>query len=142
MAASKTQPLDLSVAEHLATVEPAGRRAEAERLDALFRASTGETGEVWTGGIVGYGRYDYKYASGHSGTWMRSGFAVRRTALTLYLMAGAARYDELLARLGPHKTGASCLYVKRLSDVDEAVLAELIRSSHAAVAVGDIDCGR
>ena len=138
---NKTQPTGETFEDYLARVEPAARRAEARRLDATFAELTGEPAELWRGGIVGYGRYDYAYASGRTGSWMRTGFAVRRTGLTLYLMAGVERYAELLARLGPHKTGASCLYVTRLDRIDEGVLRELLAASLQALAHGDIHYG-
>ena len=138
MAENKTQLTGESVAELCATIEPASRRADAERLHALFQSITGEAGDVWTGGIVGYGRCTYRYASGKEGVWMWGGFAARRTGLTVYLMAGAERDPALLARLGPHTTGASCLYLKRLDGIDEEVLGALIRSSLAAMGRGEI----
>ena len=141
MAENKTRPTDTPVAEVLAATQPARRREDAERLHELFRAVTGEPGVVWTGGIIGYGTYDYTYASGRSGTWLKTGFAARKTSLTLYLMSGAERYAELLDALGPHKTGVSCLYLKRLADVDEDVLRKLIARSVADVGAGDVDYG-
>ena len=91
----------------------------------------GEPPALWGTSMVGFGSYSYTYASGRSGEWFAVGFAPRKQALTLYLMDGFGDYEELLARLGPHKTGKSCLHVKRLDDVDEAVLRELIARSLA-----------
>ena len=79
---------------------------------------TGEKGAMWGDAIVGYGSYHYVYASGRKGDWMATGFASRKQALTIYIMAGFKRYDDLMARLGKFKTGSSCLYVKKLEDID------------------------
>ncbi|MBE7452822.1 MAG: DUF1801 domain-containing protein [Kofleriaceae bacterium] len=98
-------------------------------LDALFRRVTGEPGRMWGASIVGYGRYAYTYPSGRSGEWMRTGFSPRAQNLTLYLMDGFAGREGLLRRLGPHGTGRSCLYVKRLDELDLGVLEQLVRAS-------------
>jgi hypothetical protein len=84
---------------------------------------------MWGSGMVGFGEYHYRYASGREGDWFKVGFAPRTTRTTVYLMSGFAGYDDLLARLGTHSTGKSCLYLKRLSDVDLDVLTSLIRES-------------
>lgn len=81
------------------------------------------------GSIVGFGSYHYKYASGREGDAPITGFSPRKQALTLYIMGGFEQYDDLLAKLGKHTTGSSCLYVKRLSDVDLDVLRELVTKS-------------
>ena len=86
---------------------------------------------IWGTGLVGFGSYAYTYVTGRSGEWFAVGFAPRKQALTLYVMDGFGDYEALLARLGPHKTGKSCLHLKRLADVDEDVLRELIRRSLA-----------
>jgi hypothetical protein len=90
---------------------------------------TGEKPKMWGDSIVGFGSYHYKYASGREGDWFLTGFSPRKQNLTVYIMSGFKRYDELMARLGRHKTGRSCLYVKKLEDVDLSVLEELIRLS-------------
>ena len=92
---------------------------------------TGEKAVMWGDSIVGFGTYHYVYASGREGDWPVTGFAPRKQALTLYIMSGFDQYDELLARLGKHSTGKSCLYIKRLSDVDVDVLRELVAESVA-----------
>ena len=89
---------------------------------------------MWGEGIVGFGRYHYRYASGREGEWFVAGFAPRKQALTLYIMSGFKGHAALMKRLGKHKTGRSCLYIKRLSDVDAGVLRELVASSVAYVA--------
>ncbi len=84
---------------------------------------------MWGTSIVGFGTYHYKYASGREGDWMLTGFSPRKQALTLYIMAGFEKYQELMDQLGTFKTGKSCLYVKRLSDINLDVLEELVRES-------------
>ena len=85
--------------------------------------------KMWGASIVGFGEYHYKYASGREGEWMRIGFSPRKQNLTLYIIDGFEKYDELMAKLGKYKTGKSCLYIKRLADVDEKVLKKLIAES-------------
>ncbi|WP_299547659.1 DUF1801 domain-containing protein [uncultured Tateyamaria sp.] len=126
MAAAKTKVLSVSFSQWVAGVEPDNRRNEARQLDGLFRRFTGFEPQVWTGGIVGYGAYDYTYASGRSGTWMATGFAPRKARLSIYIMPGYADFTPILDRLGPHATGKSCLYITRLERVDPDVLGELI----------------
>ncbi|MCA0271521.1 MAG: DUF1801 domain-containing protein [Proteobacteria bacterium] len=126
--ANLTMPTPLPVAEFLAAVEPPARRAEGIRLDAIFREATGFQPRMWGPSMVGYGRYDYRYESGREGTSLATGFSPRKGALTVYIMPGYADFAGILADLGPHKLGAACLYLKRLSDVDETVLIRLIRA--------------
>lgn len=109
----------------LTTVDPA-RRAEAERLLALFKRATAWEPRLWGPSIVGFGRYAYRYGSGHSGEAAATGFAARKADLVIYIAPGYADFGAILARLGPHRTGKSCLYIRHLDRVDEKVLAELI----------------
>ncbi len=134
MAEPKTTKNDASVTAFLEAVEPERRRTDAIALDKLFRKVTGHQPKMWGPSIVGYGEYHYVYASGREGDWMLTGFSPRKTALTLYIMAGFTQYDSLMERLGKHKTGKSCLYVNKLDDVDQDVLAELIAASAAHTA--------
>jgi hypothetical protein len=94
-----------------------------------MREVTGERPVMWGPSIVGYGQYRYVYESGREGDWMLVGFSPRKTALTLYIMPGFSRYEELMQRLGKHSTGKSCLYLKKLADVDMTVLRELVGAS-------------
>ncbi len=125
---NKTQPTTVSVAEFIAAVEPEQRRAEAERLDRLFRDATGFEPVMWGPSIVGYGRYHYRYESGREGDFLATGFSPRKGALTVYIMPGYADFGHVLKDLGKHRLGKSCLYINRLADIDEAVLARLIRA--------------
>ncbi len=133
MAALKTQPTDEDVTSFLNSIEDERKRADAFATCALMGEITGEPPRMWGKNIVGFGTYDYVYASGKAGTWFLAGFSPRKTALTLYVMSGFTGGEELMARLGKHKTGKSCLYLKRLSDVDEGVLRELVAGSVATM---------
>ena len=117
-----------AVESYLAQVEPQRRNAEAAELNALFREVTGWEPVLWSGSMIGYGSYDYTYASGHCGTWLATGFAPRKAKLSIYIMPGYADYGSILSRLGKHKMGKSCLYLNKLQDADIDVLAELIRA--------------
>ncbi|MBN2472691.1 MAG: DUF1801 domain-containing protein [Anaerolineae bacterium] len=130
MAQNKTTPGQGSVTAFLQTVEEQ-RRADCETLVALMQEVTGEPPVMWGDSMVGFGSYHYKYASGREGDWFVVGFSPRKQNLTLYIMAGFEEYEALLARLGKHTTGKSCLYVKRLADVDMDALRELVRQSVA-----------
>ena len=129
MAEPKTKPTGVSVDAFIDGVEHARRRAEARAVCAMMQRVTGEAAEMWGPSIVGFGRYQYKYESGREGEWMLTGFAPRKAAMTVYIMPGFSRYDDLMARLGKHRTGKSCLYINKLDDVDLAVLEELVRLS-------------
>lgn len=126
MSENKTQPEKLSVETFLASIEPEAKREEARQLDALFRKVTGFEPVMWGSSMVGYGRYHYRYESGHEGESLATGFSPRKAQHSIYVMPGYADFSAILARLGKHTTGKSCLYVKRLSDIDMDVLAELI----------------
>ncbi|XVU21231.1 DUF1801 domain-containing protein [Actinoplanes sp. CA-054009] len=129
MAEPKTTPNDASVAEFLAAVTDPKRRADAETVCALMTEATGSQPQMWGTSIVGFGRYHYRYASGQEGDWPAVGLSPRKQALTIYISTGFAEYEELLARLGPHTTGKSCLYLKRLTGVDEQALRELVTAA-------------
>lgn len=133
MADLKTKPTEASVTEFLDGVADEARRRDCLALVDLMRRATGAQPTMWGPSIVGFGRYHYKYESGREGDWFLTGFSPRARDLTLYIMAGFSRYETLLARLGRHKTGKSCLYVKRLADVDLSVLDELVTTSVAHV---------
>ena len=125
---NKTQPTDTSVASFLAAIEPERRRQDGQALDALFRRVTGWSPIMWGPSMIGYGSYAYRYDSGRQGAFLATGFSPRKTSLSIYIMPGYADYGPILERLGKHKTGKSCLYVTRLSEIDLDVLAELIQA--------------
>ena len=116
------------VSDFLTGVEPERRHREAAALDLFFQKVTGFQPELWSGGMLGYGRYDYTYASGRTGTWFATGFAPRKAKLSIYIMPGYADFSAILARLGKHTKGKSCLYLNKLEDADMDVLAELVRA--------------
>ncbi|MEU8192370.1 DUF1801 domain-containing protein [Microbispora amethystogenes] len=130
MATSKqpvTVPTDVSVDDFLAAVPDERRRADAERLRTILREVTGEPAVMWGPSIVGFGSYRYTYESGRTGDSPLAAFSPRRQQLVVYLAGGfEGRHASVLARLGPHKTGKGCLYLKRLDEVDESALRELI----------------
>nr|WKN35380.1 DUF1801 domain-containing protein [Tunicatimonas sp. TK19036] len=131
MATLKTQPNDRDVTEFLASIEDIQRREDCFKLLTLMQEITGETPQYWHSNIVGFGTYHYRYESGREGDWFITGFSPRKQNLTLYIIAGFDKYEELMNQLGRHKTGKSCLYVNRLADIDMKVLRELIaRSVH------------
>lgn len=114
--------------DFLDQVTPERRHVEAIKLDLLFREVTGWHPTLHKGGMLGYGRYDYSYTSGRTGSWFATGFAPRKAKLSIYIMPGYADFDEILGRLGKHTKGKSCLYLNKLEDVDIDVLAELVRA--------------
>jgi hypothetical protein len=126
-ASQKTLPSDESTKAFLAAVPDDARREDAQQLCALLTEWTGEPPVMWGAGIVGFGQYRYRYDSGHEGTAALVGFSPRKTNLVVYLVAGVQdQYPELLERLGPHKVGKGCLYLKRLGDVDHGALRALV----------------
>ena len=127
----KTQPTSADVGAFLASVEDEQKRADCRQICAWMQEATGAPPQMWGASIVGFGSYHYRYASGREGDWFLTGFAPRAQNISLYIMAGFSAYEELMNRLGKYKTGKSCLYIKRLSDVDSEVLKELINESLA-----------
>jgi uncharacterized protein DUF1801 len=128
MAASqKTLPNDESVAAFIAGVLDGSRREDARKLCGLLAEWTGEPPAMWGTSIVGFGRYRYRYDSGHEGSAALVGFSPRKANLVVYLVGGVQdRYPKLLKQLGPHKVGKGCVYLKRLDDVDQDVLRALV----------------
>jgi Domain of unknown function (DU1801) len=123
----KTLPTDVSADAFIAAVPDDTRRADAERLAGLLAEWTGEPPVMWGSSVVGYGRYEYRYDSGHAGTAPVVGFSPRKANLVVYLVGGVQeRYPKLLEQLGPHRVGKGCLYLKRLEDVDHEVLRSLV----------------
>jgi hypothetical protein len=127
----KTKPTQISVDAYIDAVDNPVRRDDAKTVCAMFERITGEPPKMWGPSIIGFGSYHYKYDSGHEGDMCRLGFSPRRAELVLYVLTEDPGQTEKLARLGKHKTGKSCLYIKKLADVDIGVLEELIRSALA-----------
>lgn len=133
MAELKTKPTDKSVEDFINGLSDENRRNDCRAVLQLMKRVTKSKPRMWGPSIVGFGSYHYKYASGREGDWFVAGFSPRKQDLTLYIMAGLPRYAELLSKLGKHKSGKSCLYVKRLSDIDMDVLEDLVQQSVAYV---------
>jgi len=131
MADVKTRPTRASVTTFLKGVSDEDQRRDALALLGLMKRITRAQPRMWGPSIVGFGSYHYRYASGREGDWPLTGFSPRRRELTVYIMAGFDRFPDLMARLGRYRTGKSCLYIRRLADVDLAVLRDLVAASVA-----------
>ena len=131
---NKTQENDASVEEHLLQIEDETKRTDCIKIKEMMERLVGAPAKMWGSSIIGFGNYHYKYESGREGDFMRSGFAARKANIVLYIMSGFTEYDALLEKLGKHKHGKGCLYIKRLSDIDESVLEEIVTRSVAYMA--------
>lgn len=129
----KTKMTEASVEDFLNTVNDEQARKDCFEILKMMKQATKAEPKMWGTSIVGFGTYHYKGASGREGDWMLTGFSPRKQNLTLYIMAGFERYNQLLKKLGKHSTGKSCLYIKKLADVDKKVLKELIAESVKAM---------
>ncbi len=126
MAELKTKPNESCIVDFLNTVENEKKRADSFVILDLMRDVTGVEPIMWGDSIIGFGTYHYKYTSGREADWFLTGFSPRKQSLTLYIMSGFSEYDQLLSKLGKHSTGKSCLYIKKLEDIDMDVLRDLI----------------
>ena len=126
MAELKTQKTKASVAAFINSIGDPIRRKDCRTVLRIMKTATGAAPKMWGDSIVGLGEWRCKYASGRECDWFQVGFASRKDAVTLYLMPGLSRHQALLKKLGKHKTGKGCLYVKQLADIDEAVLTKII----------------
>lgn len=131
MAELKTKLNDADVPAFLNSVADAKKQADATAIVNMMEAVTGEPAKMWGNAIVGCGQYHYKYESGHEADMCIIGFSPRKENLTIYIAESFPKREALLAKLGKHKTGKVCLYIKRLADVDEKVLKELMKESVA-----------
>jgi len=131
MAELKTKASDASVSAFLQSVDGEQKRRDARDILALMKEETGKRPRMWGTSIVGFGSYHYKYQSGREGDWLVTGFSPRKQNLAVYIMLGFSRYSTLMNRLGKYKTGKSCLYLRRLGDVDQKVLRQLVTRSVA-----------
>ncbi len=136
MAENKTVKTGASVDEFMAAVENKRRREDGLVLLEMMRDVTGLEPEMWGPSIIGFGSYHYKYESGREGDMPLVGFSPRKSNLSLYIMSGFDEYEEMLGKLGKHRTGASCLYINKLADVDVGVLRELVSQSVEHMRVG------
>ena len=131
MAENKTKPTTLKVSDFISGIEDKVKRADCRELMKLMSGITGNRAKMWGANIVGYGKYHYKYASGREGEFFLTGFSPRKQALSIYIISGFNINPELMEKLGKYKTGKSCLYVKKLDDIDRSVLAQLVEESFA-----------
>ncbi len=127
--ANKTIQTDADVGAFLATVADDRQRTDAVALIDILKRLSGESARMWGPSIIGFGTYHYKYVSGREGDMARIGFSPRKGQTVLYIADGFPRHADIMARLGKYKTGKSCLYVKRLVDIDGGVLEELFAAS-------------
>ena len=125
----KTKQTDASVEDFINSVENEERRTDAFRVLEMYKRITGEEPKMWGPGIIGFGNSIYKYPDGREMDWMLAAFSPRKQNLTLYVICDSPKQPELLAKLGKHTSSVSCLYIKRLSDVDEKVLEKLIKDA-------------
>lgn len=133
-AENKTQATVTRVEDFITGIADENQRADARSLIAMMMRLSGEPATMWGPSIIGFGRYRYRYDSGREGEMCRIGFSPRKGQTVLYLIDGFEGHAELMAKLGKHKTGKSCLYVKRLSDINLVVLEDMCRSSLAYMA--------
>jgi hypothetical protein len=133
MAENKTKATQVSVEAHIAAIENDAQRADCESLVRYFKKWTKESPKMWGPTIIGFGLYHYKYESGREGEMCIAGFAARKSELVIYLSIDAAQLTQWLDKLGKHKMGKSCLYIKRLSDIDVTALEQLVAASIAEI---------
>jgi len=129
MAENKTKATDASVEDYIASRANEEQRVDCKALMSIFKSVTKQAPKMWGPSIVGYGSYRYTYESGRTGEMCLAGFAIRGRELVVYLMAEGGEQEALLSRLGKHKMGKSCLYFKRLADLDKMVLEQLVANS-------------
>ena len=129
MAELKTKVNKANVDKFIKSIKDEQTREDCYKIVEIMQKVTKAEPKMWGTSIVGFGSYHYKYASGREGDWMLVGFSPRKQNLTLYIMPGFQRYDELLKKLGKFTNGKSCLYIKKLEDIDRSVLKELIKQS-------------
>lgn len=129
MAQNKTQPTDQSVTTFVDSLDNQQKKEDSYSLIALMKDVTGCEPKMWGPSIIGFDEYHYKYESGREGNFLKVGFSPRKGELSLYIMSGFQKYEELMKQLGKHRTGKACLYVKKLDDIDIDILRELVEES-------------
>ncbi|MCM4153000.1 DUF1801 domain-containing protein [Arenibacter sp. N53] len=130
MSENKTVPNNKSVNSYLNSIGSEEKREDAHTLLELFKKITKEAAVMWGDSIIGFGNYHYKYDSGREGDMPMTGFSPRKLNFSIYIMSGFSKQQQLLEQLGPHKIGKSCLYIKRLKEIDMDILSQLIKSSY------------
>ncbi|MFW5821359.1 MAG: DUF1801 domain-containing protein [Bacteroidota bacterium] len=133
MSENKTKPAEVDVNEFLHQVENPAQKEDTLKIINMMKEVTGEKPKLWGDSIIGFGKYRYKYASGREGDWFLTGVSPRKNNTSLYLSYGYENHTDLMNKLGKYKTGKACLYIKKLDDVNENVLKELISRSSEEV---------
>lgn len=129
MAELKTKPNESSVKDFIASISDPALRRDCQTLATMMKRLSRALPKMWGESVVGFGKYHYKYASGREGDWFRIGFSPRKQNLTIYVIDGLEKHQALLKKLGTYKAGKGCLYLKRLDDIDNGALEQLLRSS-------------
>lgn len=129
MAENKTQPTKVKVSDFIAAIKDPKKRADCKEIARMCRKASGKNAKMWGSSIVGYGTYEYTYASGREGSFFLCGFSPRAQNTAVYIMPGFTPFKALMKKLGKHKTGKSCLYLKSLDDIDRDVLQTLLDES-------------
>ncbi|WP_234570719.1 DUF1801 domain-containing protein [Rhodohalobacter sp. 614A] len=129
MAENKTQPTDQSVKSFIEALDDQQKIADSYSLVKLMKEVTGCDPKMWGPSIIGFDQYYYKYESGREGNMLKAGFSPRKREFSIYIMSGFKRQEELLQKLGKHRTGKACLYVKKLDDIDMDILREMVEES-------------
>jgi hypothetical protein len=129
MAELKTKETKASVNGFLKKISDDRRRKDAQAILEIMQSVTKEEPKMWGSSIIGFGRLHYKYESGREGDWFKAGFSPRKDSFTLYLCGGFEPHKDLMQKLGKYKAGVGCLYVKRLEDIDERILKQLVERS-------------
>ena len=134
---NKTTQTDNNVDAFLDNVTDQQRREDAKKINELLKKVTKEPPKMWGPSIVGFGKYHYKYDSGREGDFLKIGFSPRKASLSIYLMDGFDKYQDELKQLGKHKTSVSCLYLKKLTDIDLKILEAMLKKSYNSPAMGE-----
>ncbi|NKB37311.1 MAG: DUF1801 domain-containing protein [Gammaproteobacteria bacterium] len=129
MSELKTKKNKASVREFIDSIEDSEKKKDCKQLATMMRKLSGKRAAMWGDSIVGFGEYHYKYKSGREGDWPVTGFSPRKQNISIYIMPGFSKYKKQLAKLGKHKHSVSCLYIKRLSDIDVEALKEIVADS-------------
>lgn len=129
MAELKTRKTKASVGAFMDSIGDPRQRIDCRKIAAMMRKATGSRARMWGTSIIGFGSYCYSNSAGRNFEWMLTGFSPRKRSISIYIMPGFRKFEPLLEKLGRHKTGKSCLYLKRLDDVDEEILQKLIGDS-------------
>ena len=130
---NKTQATTTSVEDYIAAITDEAKRKDSQVLVDMLKKLSGEPSVLWGDSIIGFGQYHYQYESGREGDMPIIGFSPRKREFAIYIMSGFEQFQVHLAKLGKHKTGKSCLYIKRLSDIQISVLEELMKESMAII---------